>query len=158
MLWPQTALFCGNRAMISSLNTQHFSPLTISPCYSCFILHALKKSIHLFISERRVGREKERERNITVWLPLACPPLGAWHATQACALTGNRTNEPLLPRRALNPLRCTNLGCFCYNCKFLPFDSLSPSHPLPPSLPLATTYLSSVSMSLFLSFLFLFHT
>ena len=31
----------------------------------------------------------ERERNITVWLPLTWPPLGTWPATQACALTGN---------------------------------------------------------------------
>ena len=35
------------------------------------------------------GREKERERNIGVWLLLTCSPLGTWPATQACALTGN---------------------------------------------------------------------
>ena len=35
------------------------------------------------------GSEKERERNINVWLPLVCPPLGTWPAAQACALTGN---------------------------------------------------------------------
>ena len=32
---------------------------------------------------------KGRERNITVWLPLTCPLLGTWPATQACVLTGN---------------------------------------------------------------------
>ena len=36
-------------------------------------------------------REKERERNIHVWLPLVHPHLGTWPATQACALTGNQT-------------------------------------------------------------------
>ena len=35
----------------------------------------------LFI-ERGEGREKERERNITVWLPLECPLLGTWPATR----------------------------------------------------------------------------
>ena len=53
------------------------------------VLHCIKKRhnndlifliktffICLFL-ERGEGREKERERNINVWLPLACPPLGA---------------------------------------------------------------------------------
>ena len=35
------------------------------------------------------GREKERERNNTVWFPLVHPHMGTWPATQACALTGN---------------------------------------------------------------------
>ena len=34
------------------------------------------------------GREKKRERNINVWLPLGCHLLGTWPTTQACALTG----------------------------------------------------------------------
>ena len=52
------------------------------------IMVFLKIFIYLFL-ERREGREKERERNINVWLPLVCPPLRTWPATQACALTGN---------------------------------------------------------------------
>ena len=44
--------------------------------------------------ERGEGREKERERNINVWLPLICPLLGTWPTTLACALTGNRTEDP----------------------------------------------------------------
>ena len=40
--------------------------------------------------------EEERERNINVRLPLTWPPLGTWPATQACALTGNRTGNPLV--------------------------------------------------------------
>ena len=56
------------------------------------------------------GREKERERNINVWLPLVSPPLGTWPATQVCALTENRTGEPLLHSPALNPLSHTSQG------------------------------------------------
>ena len=44
--------------------------------------------IYLFL-ERGEGREKERERNISVWLPLTHPILGTWPATQACAPTEN---------------------------------------------------------------------
>ena len=51
-------------------------------------LYVLKDFIYLFL-ERGEGREKERERNINVWLPLACPLLGTWPVTQACALTGS---------------------------------------------------------------------
>ena len=54
--------------------------------------------------------EKERERNINVWLPLTCPLLGTWPAAQACALTGNRTSVPLVPRPALNPLSHISQG------------------------------------------------
>ena len=44
--------------------------------------------IYLFL-ERGEQREKEREGNINVWLPLTCPVLGTWPTTQACVLTGN---------------------------------------------------------------------
>ena len=49
-----------------------------------------------------------RERNINVWLPLMHPKLGTWPATQAHALTGNRTSDPLVHRPALNPLSHTS--------------------------------------------------
>ena len=45
--------------------------------------------------------EKERERNISMWLALLCPQLGTWPTTQACALTGDRTSGPLVSRPAL---------------------------------------------------------
>ena len=51
-----------------------------------------------------------RERSINVWLPFACPQLGTRPATQGCALTGNRTGNPLLHRIALNPLSYTSQG------------------------------------------------
>ena len=62
--------------------------------------------IYLFRGE---GREKERERNINVWLPLMWPPLGTWPITQACALTGNPTGDPML-----NPLSYTSQGIFSH--------------------------------------------
>ena len=44
-----------------------------------------KDFIYLFL-DRGEGREKEGEKNINVWLPLECPLLGTWPATQTCAL------------------------------------------------------------------------
>ena len=55
-------------------------------------------------------REKERERNIDVWLPLTCPLLGTQPTTQACALTGDQTSDPLVHRAALNPPSHTSQG------------------------------------------------
>ena len=51
-----------------------------------------KGFIYLFIFRET---ERERERNINVWLPLARPLLGTWPTTQAYALSGNRTSDPL---------------------------------------------------------------
>ena len=76
------------------------------------------KDFIYLVLERREGREKERERNISVWLLLMCPPLGTWPATQACALTGNRTGDPLLHRPVLNPLSYTSQGNI-FNSKYI---------------------------------------
>ena len=80
----------------------------------CFIdiepfISFLKEFIYLFL-ERGEGREKVKERNISVWLLLPHPLLGTWPATQACALTGNRTEDLLVHRPALNPLSHTSQG------------------------------------------------
>ena len=65
--------------------------------------------MYLFLERGRGG--EERKRNINVWLPLAHPLLGTRTTTQACALTGNRTSSPLVPRPAtLNPLNNTSQG------------------------------------------------
>ena len=64
----------------------------------------------IYLILEREGREKERERNINVWLPLVHPPTGTWLTTQACALTGNRTSDPGVHRPALNPLSHTSQG------------------------------------------------
>ena len=70
-----------------------------------------KDFIYLFL-DRRGGREKKRDRNINVWLPLMHPLLETWPETQACALTGNRTSGPLVHRLALSPLNHTIQGPF----------------------------------------------
>ena len=51
--------------------------------------------IYLFIYlEGKGGGEKEGK--ISVWLPLLWPSLGTWPATQARALIGNQTGNPLV--------------------------------------------------------------
>ena len=62
--------------------------------------------MYLFL-ERGDGREKEGEISR---LPLARPLMGTWPATQACALTGNQTSDPLVHKLVLNPLSNTSQG------------------------------------------------
>ena len=66
---------------------------------------------YLFL-ESMEGREKDSQRNISVWLPLTCPPLGTWAATQACALTRNQMGNHLVHKPALNPLSYTGQSYF----------------------------------------------
>ena len=54
--------------------------------------------------------EKGRETSMCGCLSSA-PLLGTWPATQACALTGNGTSDPLVPRPVLSPLSQTSQGC-----------------------------------------------
>ena len=68
------------------------TPQNLEFIYKKLCIYSFFKKKILFIFRER-GREKERERNISVWLPLLCPLLGTWPATQACALTGNRTGD-----------------------------------------------------------------
>ena len=75
-----------------------------------YIFLRFKKDFICLFLEREEEREKERKRNINVFLPLACPLLGTWPATQACALTENQTSNPLVHRLALNPLSYTSQG------------------------------------------------
>ena len=78
----------------------------------CFVLFCLGGGLYCFFEE---GREKERERNIREksidQLPLACPLLGTWPGTQACALTGNWTSDLLVHWLALSPLSRASQGC-----------------------------------------------
>ena len=76
---------------------------------SIFIhLHFKKDFIYLLFLER--GREGERGKKHHVWLPLKHLLLGTWLTTQACALTGNQTGDPLVCRPARNPLSHTGRG------------------------------------------------
>ena len=49
------------------------------------------------------------------WLPLARSLLGTWPTTQACALTKNRTSEPLVLQLVLSPLNHTSQGSTNYS-------------------------------------------
>ena len=77
-----------------------------------WLFYFLKDFIYLFL-DRGEGWEKERGRNINVWLSLTHPLLGTRPATQACALIGNRTSDPLAHRPALNPLSYISQGVIC---------------------------------------------
>ena len=77
---------------------------------NAIINYLFKKDFTYLVLERGEGKEKERERNIPVWFPLTYPPLGTWPATQARALTGNGTGDPLLFRLVLNPPTHTSQG------------------------------------------------
>ena len=60
----------------------------------------------LFIFRER-GREGEKHQYVVA---SQAPPLGSWPAAQACALTGNRTSDPVVHRLVLNPLSLTGQG------------------------------------------------
>ena len=85
----------------------------------------LKKTLFIFF-QREEGREKERERNINVCLPLMRPLLGNWPTTQSCALTGNPINNPLVHRLVLSLLSHTSQGkgfLFIIVCLFISFSN-----------------------------------
>ena len=77
-------------------------PFLLSPSLSFSKINKNIPSVRTYLFFREKGREGERERTISVWLPLTRPLLGTWPTTQACALTGNRTSDPLVLRLALN--------------------------------------------------------
>ena len=59
-----------------------------------------------FQREGNVGRNREKHQCVVAsHVP---PPQGTWPATQACALIGNWTGNPLVCRLALNPLSHTS--------------------------------------------------
>ena len=76
---------------------------------SYFLFKNVFKDCILFL-ERGEEREKEKERNINVWLPLTCPPLGTWPAAQAGAPTWNGTGDLSVHKLTLNPLTHTSQG------------------------------------------------
>ena len=88
--------------------------LWIHPSELSFFFFFLR--FYVFIL-REKGREKERERNISVWSPLAHPLLETWLTTQACVLTGNQTRDPLVHRLTLNPLSHIGQGLWAFDLK-----------------------------------------
>ena len=89
----------------------HTRPSTL-PHHHLLLLNFFFR-FYLFILERGEGKEKKRERNINVWLPLT------WPTTQACVLTGNPTGDPLVHKPTLSPLSYTIQGLlnFFYCCQ-----------------------------------------
>ena len=88
--------------LLRSISTLLFM-LTVSSWHLLFLQRFLKFTFR--------ERGREGERNVNVWLPLACPLLGTWPTTQACALTGNRTGDPLVHRLMLHLPSHTSQGC-----------------------------------------------
>ena len=80
-----------------------------------FIDIVLFKQRFYFFTFRERGRKGERVENSNVLeihrsAGLVRPLLGTWPRTQACALTGNRTGDPLVHRLVLDPLSHTSQG------------------------------------------------
>ena len=105
--------FFNNHLMVIFLNGFYFLEQFQVYVHSVFIQRFLsflfKGFIYLFL-KRGEEREKESERNINVRLSLLHPLPGTWPATQAYALTGNPTSDPLVCKPALSPLYHTNQG------------------------------------------------
>ena len=64
--------------------------------------------------DRGEEKKKERERNITVWLPLKCPILGTWPTTQVCALDWKSNWQHFGSQPTLNPVSYTSQGTNYY--------------------------------------------
>ena len=60
------------------------------------------------------------------WLPLACPELGTWPATQAYALIGNQTSDLLVHRPMLNLLSHTSQGWSAIGASYSTVCSVGP--------------------------------
>ena len=63
--------------------------------------------------------EKERERNINVWLSLTHPSPGAWPATQACAPTENQTSNTGSQAHAQSTELHQPVYCFPFNIQII---------------------------------------
>ena len=68
------------------------------------------KDITYIILDRGEREGKGEAEKHQLWLPLAPTLPGTWPTTQACALNGNQTGDPLVRRLAFNPLSHTNQG------------------------------------------------
>ena len=83
-----------------------------------FVLLFFFKILFIYFQREEKG-ERKRERNISVGLSLMHPLLGSWPGTQTCALTGNRTCDPLVCRPALNTLSHPSQGfSFLFKASF----------------------------------------
>ena len=76
---------------------------------SMLITSVFFKRFYLFVFRER-GREGERKEEKHQCVIASGPKLGTCPATQACALTGNQTGDPLILRPLLNPLSYISQG------------------------------------------------
>ena len=110
-MWVGGANGDRKRLDLGVVNTQHSIQMVYYKLYTWNLYNFINLFLKLYLFLERVERkEKERERNTNVWLPPTCLLLGTWPATQACALTGNQTGDPLVHKPALNPLSYTSQG------------------------------------------------
>ena len=73
-----------------------------------FHLVGFKDFIYLFLESGKGGRGRETSN-------IACPQLGTWSTTQACALTGNQISNLLVHRPKLNSRRAHLVGFLTYS-------------------------------------------
>ena len=78
----------------------------------CFFKDFIYLLLRESTREGERGRETSMCKRYIVWLPLTHHLLRIWPTTQACALTGNQTSNPLVRRLALNPLSYTSQVLF----------------------------------------------
>ena len=113
----QTPSLEGERITLDGLETQldvrHFHKRW-GPLSACCADWGLGRGEKAWVYSSLFSFQKWREtsiceRNIS-WMPLTCPQSGTWPATQAWALTGNRTGNLLIHRLELNPLSHTSHG------------------------------------------------
>ena len=73
----------------------------------------------MYIFREGKGERKRGSETSMCGCLLRTPHWGTWPATQACALTGNQTSDPLVCRPALNPLSHASQGLHHYSfiCK-----------------------------------------
>ena len=95
--------------------------------YFYFTFYCLRFYLFIF---RQSGREGEREEEKHQCVVAShVPQLGIWPATQACALTGNQTGNPLVRRPVLNPLSHTSQGRDFYFKLCISFSFFLPLNP-----------------------------
>ena len=114
-----------------ALNTDHTVLVTGKPLPNLtsqinrelIFLSFFKYCNYLFLErgEGGIKGEKHQRARETSKRPLTHPQLGIWPATQACALTGNRTSDPLVHRSAPTPLsHCGPMAKVDFSTAFLP--------------------------------------
>ena len=94
----------------------HCAPTFLAQTFRKKFFHLkIFKRFYLFIfREGKGGRKRGTKTSMCACLSRA-PYRGTWPTTQACALTGNWTSNPLVQRLALNPLSHTSQGNNCSN-------------------------------------------